>query len=86
MADRAYYKLMTVVYVRITGLLMYMYLKIVSTLTTKLCKNRCDRTNALVQNATIENTVNLPTLYHCEVHKNYASVSYLYTTMQHNRI
>lgn len=58
---------------------MYMYLKIVSTLTTKLCKNGCDRTNALVQNATIENTVNLPTLYHCEVHKNYASVSYLYT-------
>ena len=31
-----YYKLMTVLYVRVTGLLMYMYLKIVSTLTTNV--------------------------------------------------
>ena len=34
--NMVYYKLMTVLYVRETGLLMYMYLKIVSTLTTNV--------------------------------------------------
>ena len=52
LANIVYYNLMTVLYVRITGLLMYMYLKIVSTLTTMQCKNGYDRTNALVPNAT----------------------------------
>ena len=36
LANMVYYKLMTVLYVRITGLLMYMYLKIVSSLNTNV--------------------------------------------------